>query len=82
MRLAVALFVPDCLVMIPGAEIHMRLSRLAFEVAQAISAELGRASAPANRELVDRCRLTMKASRHFGHLTLFASKHLVMESNP
>ncbi|GEM_PF-5393837 len=82
MRLAVALFVPYRLVMIPGAKIHMRLSCLAFEIIQTIRTELGHASPPANRELVDRCRLTMKASRHFGHLTLFASKHLVMKSNP
>ena len=82
MRLAVAFFVPDRLVMIPGAKIHMRLSCLAFEIIQTIRTELGHASPPANRELVDRCRLTMKASRHFGHLTLFASKHLVMKSNP
>ncbi|CUX08775.1 hypothetical protein AGR8A_Cc20025 [Agrobacterium fabrum str. J-07] len=79
MRLAVPLFVTDRVVMIPGAEIHVRLLCLTLKLAQPAIAELGNARTPANRELKDRCRLAMKASCHIDHLTLFASKHLGLE---
>ena len=79
MWLVVPLFVADRIVVIPRTEIDMRLLRLALKVVQAAVAELGKTRAPADRELIDRCRLAIKASCHIDHLTLFASKHLGLE---